>query len=306
MRKIISDYDGIMIETEYAKAYGWYLACLSLKGEDCDITSSLIEEIKTNPSSAEPRLRELAKAREGDLRIAKSCAGGTTLDFAKRIWQRFYVCDPEREPDDEEIRFINEELIPRRSGIRDQLIEWFAQPIDGNLAFFKELYHAMRETYHDEHPIGLVNQSKSEGLKKQFDLKRNGISIWSAFPELPKIFGDFSDRGFPYAECAGDGRIAYKNVPKECVKRVAYDILCGKLGIRPQETITFEDTRDGVIAAKNAGVLCIGVKSAESLQDLSQASLVIQGTLDRIRETIPIIVRSTPNKAKEEIAKYLS
>lgn len=303
MRKIISDYDGIMIESEFAKAYGWYLACLSLK-DDSEITPSLLESVKTKQNDAEQRLRQLVSARKEDLDIARSCAGGTTFDFGKRIWQRFYAGVPDREPSPTEIGWINNVLTPKREEIRDILIDWFAEPIEGNLQLFRELYKAMRETYHDEHPIGLVNQSKSKGLKKQFDLQREGKTIWSVFPELPKIFGDFSDAGFPYAECAGDGRIGYKGVAKDDVKKTAYTILCGKLGIRQDETISFEDTRDGVVAAKKAGVLCIGVRDKGSLQDLSEASVVINGTLDKLIDKIPVLVRGSPSEAVEEIAKY--
>ncbi len=297
MRKVLSDYDGIMIETEFSKALGWYVACLALKGGDKWIDQKLVGGISSKEWFAKERLDLLKNERKDDLAIAKSFAGGTTYDFVERMWQKFYVGEV-REPNEEEKKFINGTLIPEREKIRDPIIDWFAQPLEGNLKFFKALYEVMRETYHDEHPIGLVNQSTSKGLNKQFALKRNGESVWSEFPEFPRIFGEHSsDRGFPYAECAGDKRIAYRGVDKTKIKKVAYDILCGKIKVNPLETISFEDTKDGACAARDAGIGCIGVKEKNDGKTLEGANYTIFGSLEQIIEFIPTIVRGTPAEA---------
>jgi HAD superfamily hydrolase (TIGR01509 family) len=49
-----------------------------------------------------------------------------------------------------------------------------------------------------------------------------------------------------------------------------------KLGVSPSECIVIEDSHNGVLAAKNAGMRCIGINSdASGRQDLSKADEVI-------------------------------
>ncbi|NMB09533.1 MAG: HAD family phosphatase [Tissierellia bacterium] len=49
-----------------------------------------------------------------------------------------------------------------------------------------------------------------------------------------------------------------------------------KLGVSPSHCVVIEDAENGVIAAKSAGMKCIGLKSSNSgEQDLSKADLVI-------------------------------
>jgi beta-phosphoglucomutase-like phosphatase (HAD superfamily) len=69
--------------------------------------------------------------------------------------------------------------------------------------------------------------------------------------------------------------------------------------------MSFEDTKDGVVAARKAGVVCVGVAGPGSAQDLSEADLTISGTLDRIIDAIPIIVRGVPSEAVRGIQDYL-
>src|SRR3989338_6791126 len=112
MKKIITDYDGVVVESELAKGFGWYLG-YSYLNNDPEIKLDLLKELEFNPDKAKPRLDEIAASRRNDLLVARSCSGGTTFDFAKKIWQKFCVKE-EREPNEEELRFINEQLIPVR------------------------------------------------------------------------------------------------------------------------------------------------------------------------------------------------
>jgi HAD superfamily hydrolase (TIGR01509 family) len=48
------------------------------------------------------------------------------------------------------------------------------------------------------------------------------------------------------------------------------------LGSAPQECVVIEDSENGVIAAKAAGMKVIGYKAPGSLQDLSQANIVVE------------------------------
>ncbi len=305
MRKVLTDYDGILIDTEWAKGLGWYIACLSLRDDEPDVNEQLIKEIEQGKESARRIVEQLAREREKEVEIAKSFGGGTRYEFAKRIWQRFYVGET-KEPDEKEKEFIVNVLTPQRGRIRGPVLEWFSKPIDENLRFFKELYEAFKETYGDEHPIGLITLSKSKGLKEQFEWTKDGVTIWRAFPELPHIFGEFGERGYPYAECAGDKGIAYKGLSEKEVKTAAYKILCGKLGIEPSDTMTFEDTEDGVNAACDASVFCVvGYKAKNSPHNLYRADVIVEGSLYKLKDLIPVILREDASDVALAIEEYL-
>ena len=54
-----------------------------------------------------------------------------------------------------------------------------------------------------------------------------------------------------------------------------------KLGISPEECIVIEDSKNGVLAAKKAGMKCIGFKNINSGdQDLSKADCIVSSILD--------------------------
>ena len=54
-----------------------------------------------------------------------------------------------------------------------------------------------------------------------------------------------------------------------------------KLGISPEECIVIEDSKNGVLAAKKAGMKCIGFKNINSGdQDLSEADCIVSSILD--------------------------
>lgn len=293
MQKVLSDYDGIMIETEFSKALGWYIAGMSLQ-KNTGITEELVEKIITQPQLAKPELEAIIKDKAEDLKIVKSFAGGTTQDFALRTWQFCFGKD-NVDPSAAELEFINGPLTTQRSRVRDNLIELFAEPISENLQFFKKLHEALRAEYGHEHPLGLVNQSYSAGLHKQLTLEREGKTIWREFPELRNIYGNYtSEAGYEYAECAGDKGPDYAGVPSDQVKTIAYKRLLKKMNVAADATISFEDTRDGVFAAKQAGIICFGVKLEGSNQDFSGADYVIEGNLEELSSLIPYIVRLSP------------
>ena len=53
------------------------------------------------------------------------------------------------------------------------------------------------------------------------------------------------------------------------------------MGLKPEDCIVIEDTRNGVLAAKAAGMRCIGFQNKNSgKQDLSAADLVVSSYQD--------------------------
>jgi HAD superfamily hydrolase (TIGR01509 family) len=57
-----------------------------------------------------------------------------------------------------------------------------------------------------------------------------------------------------------------------------YLYTAGKLGVKPEECTVIEDSRNGVLSAKSAGMFCIGLRNGfNEEQDLSAADVVIEG-----------------------------
>lgn len=299
MKKVLSDYDGIWIDTEVAKAARWYFAAMLLRG-DREVTWDLMEAVGRREWAARRTVERLVEERKEDIERAKGHAGGSRLDFAMRVWRDF-LSDVKGEPTEERVR---REMFPPAEKVRRVFIEWLSEPIWGNLRFFSKLRAEMARVHGEEHPFGLVTQTESEALSEQFRLRRaDGSSFWGEFEGLLSVFRGYDPKeGFRYAECAGDyGKSSHPGGGK--VR--AYRTLCMKLGVGPEETITFEDTRDGVRAAKEAGVVCIGVRTPGSVQDLSEADLVVEGPLDGLAGATEFLVRCEPSEAVGEIERWL-
>ena len=57
-----------------------------------------------------------------------------------------------------------------------------------------------------------------------------------------------------------------------------YLYTAGKLQVRPEDCTVIEDSHNGVLSAKSAGMFCIGIRNGfNDEQDISAADLVIEG-----------------------------
>ena len=57
-----------------------------------------------------------------------------------------------------------------------------------------------------------------------------------------------------------------------------YLLTAQRLGVRPKSCIAIEDSKNGVLSAKNAGMFCIGFRNGfNEEQDLSKADMIIHG-----------------------------
>jgi beta-phosphoglucomutase-like phosphatase (HAD superfamily) len=67
----------------------------------------------------------------------------------------------------------------------------------------------------------------------------------------------------------------------------AYLVTAEKLGVEAAECVVFEDSHVGVVAAKRAGMFCIGVRNprAQTVQDLDAADVVV-GSMS---EALPLL-----------------
>lgn len=75
-----------------------------------------------------------------------------------------------------------------------------------------------------------------------------------------------------YFDCIVSGDEVKEGKPKPDI----YLEVSKRLAIEPRECIVIEDSKNGVLAAKNAGMKCIGFKNINSgNQDLSKADIVV-------------------------------
>lgn len=78
-----------------------------------------------------------------------------------------------------------------------------------------------------------------------------------------------------------------------------YSLAARKLGIQPNECVVIEDSRNGVISAKRAGMKCIAVDRPKQRQDLSEADRVIR-TLNALKAELLLGVMGRPIKPKRK------
>ncbi|MGN0949661.1 MAG: HAD family hydrolase [Mitsuokella sp.] len=124
------------------------------------------------------------------------------------------------------------------------------KPIEGSVALIKKLYHKGI-------PLALATSS------------------WEKVMET--VLDAFAIR--PYFKSVISGSTLPKSKPDPAI----YLLSAEKLGVSPAECMVLEDTAAGVLAAKRAGMYCIGFRSPHSgRQDLSLADTVVNH-LDEIR-----------------------
>lgn len=78
----------------------------------------------------------------------------------------------------------------------------------------------------------------------------------------------------------------------------AYLLTARKLGVKPEECMVVEDSRVGVLAAKNAGMFCVAVPNPRALtpQDVSAADVVVR----RIDEVLTLVERARSAPRRDE------
>ena len=75
-----------------------------------------------------------------------------------------------------------------------------------------------------------------------------------------------------YIEVFTNGEAVTKGKPHPEI----FLLTAGQLGLKPEECLVIEDSRNGVLAAKAAGMKCVGFRNKNSgVQDLSEADLIV-------------------------------
>lgn len=327
MKGVISDFDGILVETENAKAIGWYAAVKRIKGEITDedikdikdrndhgreLAESIVQELKTKKNSYLPQNEDDMKRLVGDkipavglagvsalsgksdMELAVWCAGGETKDFRNNIWDVFLANSPQFRDLNPEKRA---EKLKALEGYRTELKPPFmilgAEPIEGNQRFFGALLDSGFGGR-----LALVNQSKSSDMNDLFVYNR----LWAIESRLPNAFGTYEkERGFDLAFCVGDyGKKS--GAPKDKVE--AYENACSRVGVKPAETMTFEDTEGGVKAAVKAGIgVIVGFRLIGRLQNLSDAHYIVEEGLEKMSSVVRGLSDKDLNQVRKELDK---
>lgn len=128
--------------------------------------------------------------------------------------------------------------------------------------------------------ILLLNRLKSAGMKLAV--------ATSSSPELVKILLDRSDLS-PYFDAIVTTTEAGKSKPAPEV----YLLAALKIGVSSDKCMVFEDSPNGISAAKSAGMYCIAVETESvGLDELAQADFTIQSfngiTPDRLCEIFAV------------------
>ena len=157
------------------------------------------------------------------------------------------------------------------------------QPVEELLAYDTAMRaKAFREQDHFDIPSGVVSLIKS--------LKRGGIPLALASSSHTMVIDAILDKlGFRrYFDVVVSGFELKNGKPAPDIFLYAADLL----GTPHAESMVIEDTANGVLAAKNAGMKCLGYQNPTNptRQDLSKADLVIDSfesvTLDQLRKVM--------------------
>ena len=157
------------------------------------------------------------------------------------------------------------------------------QPVEELLAYDTEMRaKAFREHDHFDAPAGVSGLIKS--------LKRAGVPLALASSSHTMVIDAILDKlGFRrYFDAVVSGFELENGKPAPDIFLYAADLL----GTPNAETLVIEDTANGVLAAKNAGMKCFGYQNTTNptRQDLSMADFISDDfssvTLDQLRKVM--------------------
>ncbi|WP_422661220.1 HAD family hydrolase [Paenibacillus sp. EC2-1] len=138
------------------------------------------------------------------------------------------------------------------------------------------LTQAFQETYQTAFKQSLSEENLVEGVE-QFILrlatsnKRLAVASSAARPKIEFVLDRFGLT--QYFDCVVSGYEVKKSKPAPDVFLVS----ASKLNVSPIDCIVIEDSTNGIIGAKRAGMFCIGFRNPESRdQDLTGADCIIE------------------------------
>ncbi len=251
MNKILTDFDGVLLRSEFVKAYEWFIASLRIQGND-KVTDDFIKQLETGKVEALKEAERMCKEDYADeFHKIEGLAGGSRDEVMRGVWKLSGYTGSEYKPED--LREIRVKLKKSFEG-------HFSERIEGNIRFFQKARQGGLE-------LGLVTQAKEGEIKKLSAGK--GLC-------LDNIFSGF--------ECVGDYSSEKKDAMKSAgrykdLKSYAYENACSLLGANPDNIFAFEDSDKGIAALNAVGIVSIGIKDEKNKQELSNARLTVYSDL---------------------------
>jgi len=283
MEVILTDYDGVLVNTEWPKAVGWWAAAKFLNGT---IVAQYFNALRKDDKLAEDiekkriallSLKESADSLSKEVGLVRALAGKSREDTRKEVWDIFFK--------NYEGNHSAADLEGVRESIKENIVNQYGEVIDENFSFFQDLYdNGMR--------LGLVTQTESYSV----------VSQAQNFPWNSSIFSEMA--------CVGDKnkKQVYERIKQDRglkdKKSGAYIAICNELGVSPEDTITFEDSNSGIEVAKAAGLYCIGVKEKADGLDLKLADLVL--TQEDLGSYVGTdVIKAFRNESPQGLIRYL-
>lgn len=141
-------------------------------------------------------------------------------------------------------------------------------------------------TYKHDHYLEVLQDGGAKPIPGAIELIRGlyeaGIPLALATSSWVKVMDAVLDAfGIrPYFQSVISGSTLPKSKPDPAI----YLLSAERLGVAPEKCMVLEDTKSGVLAAKRAGMTCIGFRSPHSgNQDLSRADRIV----DQLSEIVP-------------------
>ena len=146
--------------------------------------------------------------------------------------------------------------------------------------------------YKMELTIRRINETKINAIsgipELLISLKHNNIktAIGSSSPKELIITVIEKFQLGKYFDCIVSGDEVKEGKPKPDI----YLEVSKRIGVNPEECIVIEDSRNGVLAAKNAGMKCFGFRNVNSgNQDLSKADIIVDSIRNIDIEIIKVL-----------------
>ncbi|WP_296786785.1 HAD family phosphatase [Selenomonas sp.] len=165
--------------------------------------------------------------------------------------------------------------------------EMFQEVIDS--AGRRDLTPEELTDYKHKHYLEVLKSGEIEPVKGTVELIKElyaaGIPIALATSSWPVVVDAVLD-GFgirPYFRSVLSGSELPASKPDPAI----YQITAKRLGVNPADCVVLEDTRNGILAAKGAGMYCIAYRNPNSgKQDLSLADRIVEDIREIKIETL--------------------
>ncbi|MEM7818295.1 MAG: HAD-IA family hydrolase [Candidatus Aenigmatarchaeota archaeon] len=293
MKKIITDFNGIFLDSEFAKTLRWYLTACYFSKKYSPINKEFITNIYKG-EGYEKLYREILQnpIHQKNLRYCFRFIGDPRGEFAKNVAKKFW----KRKINSYELK----EFIQFGSKLDNTLMGWFCRPIFNNLEFFYSFQKLVTKIYKEKNSIGIITMTTSKNFLSFINA---GKKFWKNYEKFVKSFSSKDQKGkLKFVECGGD-------YPDDCKKSKTdkkseiYKKLLKKLKIKPEETIVFEDTPSGCLAARKAGFpFVLGIINQKFyFQKHPYCSILIKRDLKKLRKYVRLFVLYSP----EQVIKHL-